>query len=185
MMLEWYEINQNLDGLMTSTKNFLKLFLPDLKYTELELANAHFDNEPDFNQYFLNQIEPSLPPDTAVFISGYPAFLSPLAEPKPNAVNSFPEAFNVHRTLTSKEKLITSLRFELYINGIEIANACTENRDTSSIKSAFLAEQKYRQDNHLPTHPISHEFITNCGLLPPCSGIGLGLDRLLTIINSR
>ncbi|MBP9818031.1 hypothetical protein KBC75_04795, partial [Candidatus Shapirobacteria bacterium] len=119
------------------------------------------------------------------FITGYPAFLSPLArQQKSNAVNDFSEAFNAS-ALTGEEKVFTSARFELYINGIEIANGCEENTNGEQIKSAFLAEQSYRQKNNLPTHPISDEFIKNCASLPPCSGVGIGLDRLLMLINHQ
>ncbi|MFA7300755.1 MAG: amino acid--tRNA ligase-related protein [Candidatus Shapirobacteria bacterium] len=158
LMLEWYEINKNLDDLKLSTQNLINHFLPNLKFDEFKLNNTNFDNEPDFNQFFLNEIEPNLPKDIGIFITGYPSFLSPLAVP--------------------------NQRFELYINGIEIANGCEENTNSKSIKTAFKNEQKYRQDNNLPTHPYSSEFINNCSKLPPCSGIGLGIDRLLSIIES-
>jgi len=182
IMLEWYEVNKNLKELKKSTQNFLTQFLPNLRFTELELKNVNFDNEPDFNQYFLNKVEPTLPKDAAVFVSGYPAFLSPLAEVETHEADIFLRDFNAP-ALTREKKLSASKRFELYINGIEIANACTENRNAESIKSAFLTEQTHRQQNHLPTHPISEEFIANCADLPPCSGIGLGLNRLLMVIN--
>lgn len=156
LMLEWYEINKGLSDLINSTKNFIKLFLPNIEFSELKLKNLNFDNEPDFNQYFLNEIEPSLPRNGGVFITGYPSFLSPLALP--------------------------NKRFELYINGIEIANGCEENTDSKSIKLAFENESKYRQNNNLPTHPISTDFIKNSANLPPCSGVGLGIDRLFKIL---
>lgn len=171
LMLEWYEVNKTLDSLQESLKKYLSLFLK-LKIINFKLPADLPDNEPDFNQFFLNEIEPSLPQDKAVFVSGYPSFLAPLA------------AKVETRHGTSLQNNISD-RFELYINGIEIANGCEENRDSKSIKLAFLAEQKYRQQNHLPSHPISEDFITNCASLPPCSGVGLGLDRLLMIINNK
>jgi len=159
LMLEYYLVNKNLIDLQKSLEEYLKIFLPDLKFSELKLKNLSFDNEPDFNQYFLNEVEPTLPKDSAVFITGYPSFLSPLAIP--------------------------NQRFELYINGVEIANGCEENRDAEQIKAAFLKEQSYRQQNHLPLHPISDKFIQDCAALPPCSGLGLGLNRLLMVINQK
>lgn len=169
LMLEWYEVDKTLDDIRASTEKYIKKLIPTLKFTSLILPQNLPDNEPDFNQFFLNEIEPTLPKVGAVFVSGYPSFLSPLAEP-----------VTVRSEVTPQ-----SQRFELYINGIEVANACTENRNPEQIKSAFLNEHKHRENNHLPSHPFSEKFITNSSSLPPCSGIGLGLDRLLMLINKK
>ena len=155
LMLEWYLINQNLEALKTSVQNYISQFI-SCQFVDFVIPPTNFDNEPDFNQYFLNEIEPQFPSHGGVFITGYPSFLAPLSIP--------------------------NRRFELYINGIEIANGCEENRDSESIKSAFSKEQQFRATNHLPVHPISTDFINNCSLLPPCSGVGLGLNRLFTQI---
>ena len=165
LMLEWYEIGKTYLDLMNSTEKYINYLYGTvlnrslLKFETLNLPDHLPDNEPDFNQFFLNNIEPTLPRNGGVFITGYPAFLSPLAVP--------------------------NQRFELYINGIEIANGCTENRNSEQIKAAFDTENQYRLKNHLPTHPISQDFIENCSRLPPCSGVGLGLDRLLMLLNLK
>jgi len=158
LMLEWYEINKSYQDIMLSTQNFIKKFL-DIEFTTLTLPQNLPQNEPDFNQYFLNEIEPKLPRQGGVFITGYPAFLSPLALP--------------------------DQRFELYINGIEIANACTENTNSASISKAFDSEKEFRLKNKLPLHPIDPTFAINSAKLKLISGIGLGLDRLLKIINQK
>lgn len=158
LMLEWYEVNKNLDGLISSTKNFIKKYL-DIEFTNFILPQNLPDNEPDFNQYFLNEIAPKLPKDKAIFITGYPAFLSPLAK--------------------------EDQRFELYVNGIEIANGCTENTDLNSILKAFEKEKCFRQEQQLPQHPINSTFALDCGKIGITSGIGLGIDRLLKLINKN
>ena len=158
LMLEYYLINQDLSALQNSLQKYLDHFIK-LDYSQYRLPDHLPDNEPDFNQFFLNNIEPTLPRTEGVFITGYPPFLSPLAVPNE--------------------------RFELYINGIEIANGCTENRNSEQIKAAFETENQYRLKNQLPTHPISQDFIKNCSLIPPCSGVGLGLDRLLMLLNLK
>ena len=186
LMLEWYEINKNLADLKKSSQNFISHFLPNLSFENLILPPNLPGNEPNFNQFFLNQIVSKLPQNKAVFITGYPAFLSPLARiKKESESNNFSE-----RSLWSKAKHVstakinlTSDRFELYINGIEIGNGCTENTDSISIKKAFIKEQKYRRKAKLPLHPYSPDFVNICKCLPPCSGIGLGIDRLLRLIN--
>lgn len=158
IMLEYYLVNKNVIDLQKSLEEFL-LKLHPFKFESLQLPSNLPDNEPDFNQYFLNKIENKLPKDKCVFIYGYPSFLSPLATP--------------------------NKRFELYINGIEVANGCEENSDSESIKQAFIAENQRRIENNLPTHPYPQDFIENCGQLPPCSGVAVGVNRLLKIINTK
>lgn len=171
LMLEYYLINKNLTELQESLEKYISKFL-NCEFINLKLPQTNFTTEPEFNQYFLNTIEPSLPKDKAVFITGYPASLSPLAIVGTDL-----------RVCSSPQPI--AQRFELYINGIEIANGCEENRDAEQIKTAFLKEQSYRQQNNLPLHPISKDFINNCASLPPCSGLGLGLERLMMIINQK
>jgi elongation factor P--(R)-beta-lysine ligase len=188
LMLEWYEVGKNYLDLMESVKKYLSNFL-NLKFEIMHLPDNLPSNEPDFNQYFLNEIETKLPKNKAVFITGYPAFLSPLAAADANSeANKFSARNHVSEAPTREhEKKCVSNRladrFELYINGIEIANGCTENRNGEQIKAAFLAENQYRLDHHLPTHPYSQDFIDNCAALPPCAGVGLGIDRLLSLLN--
>lgn len=158
LMLEWYEIDKNYRELMLSTQKFVQKFI-DIEFEEFKLPENLPNIEPDFNQYFLNEIESKLPKDKAVFITGYPAFLSPLAK--------------------------TNERFELYINGIEIANGCTENTDSEAINTYFEKEKSLRLKNHLPLHPIDTSFVQNSAKISNISGIGLGLDRFLKIINQK
>ena len=192
LMLEWYEINKNLNDLQISVQNFVNHFLPKLKFKNIKIKETNFDNEPNFNQYFLNKIEPNLLHDCGIFITGYPAFLSPLAKPKFDEINNFSERSECEASKPEGSEYRKNLfmnrisnRFELYINGIEIANGCEENRDSNSITKSFLQEQEYRLKNQLPLHPISPNFAKMCSGIPPCSGIGVGIKRLLRIINDH
>ncbi len=155
LMLEWYEIGKTYQDLMLSTQSFINHFLK-IKFTHFSLPPDLPDNEADFNQYFLNKIEPSLPRNGGVFITGYPAFLSPLAK--------------------------ANKRFELYINGIEIANGCTENTNSKSILAFFNQEKEYRLINKLPLHPIDINFAQDSSKLGLVSGIGFGIDRFLKLL---
>jgi lysyl-tRNA synthetase class 2 len=178
-MLEWYEIGHSYTDLMTSTQNYIThcfnkininrtLKLPNTPWPQIPLAKLFADqgfslpqNEPDLNQLFLNHIEPKLP-KTPIFIIDYPTFMSPLAKPKNNLAE----------------------RFELYINGIEIANGCSENTDAKLIENNFATEVKFRLQNNLPTHPTNPDFAINSANLPtPIGGVGLGFDRLTMLLS--
>jgi EF-P lysine aminoacylase GenX len=115
--------------------------------------------EPLYTQIFINEIEPNLPKDKPVFIFDYPSLLSPLAKPCKD-ISGFSE------------------RFELYIGGMEIANAYTELTDPNLLSINFKNEAEFRKSNNLPTHPIDESLVKAVKNLPECSGIGLGVDRL-------
>lgn len=155
LMLEWYEIGKTCEDLMLSTQKFINHFLK-IKFTTFTLPKNLPKNEADFNQYFLNEIEPKLPRSDGIFITGYPAFLSPLAK--------------------------KNERFELYIDGIEIANGCTENTDSKSILKSFNKEKEYRLKRKLPLHPVDTSFAQDSSKLDLVSGIGLGIDRFLKLL---
>ncbi len=115
--------------------------------------------EPLYTQIFINEIESKLPTNTPFVIYDYPTNLSTLCKPCPNTLNF-------------------RQRFEFYIGGMEIGNAYTENTDTKDLLTQTKKELSFRKKHHLPIHLIDYDFIKSCGHLPPCAGIGLGLDRL-------
>lgn len=115
--------------------------------------------EPLYTQIFINEIETKLPQDKPVIIFDYPTQLSPLCIPCSNSPGF-------------------SERFEFYIGGMEIGNAYTETTDSKILQQNFETETKFRQENHLPIHPYDQDFVRSCGQMPPCAGIGLGVDRL-------
>ena len=119
--------------------------------------------EPLYTQIFINEIESKLPQDKPVIIYNYPTQLSPLAR------RSLDEGG--HYTGFSQ-------RFEFYIGGMEIGNAYTELTDSKIIKQNFETETKFRQEYTLPVHPYDQDFVDACAKIPPCAGIGLGVDRL-------
>jgi len=65
-------------------------------------------------------------------------------------------------------------RFELFINGIEIANAYVELTDPLEQEKRFLSQQ---------SNINNEEYIDALKIgLPPCSGMGIGIDRLVMVI---
>jgi elongation factor P--beta-lysine ligase len=78
-----------------------------------------------------------------------------------------------------------SQRFELYLNCIEIANGCTENRDSVDISNSFLKEKQLRLSQNLPLPTIDPYFAKISAQIPPSSGCGLGLDRLLLLLSGQ
>lgn len=180
-MLEWYTPNTDYSQTITQLQNYLSFIFNKFNFAfpakpetisltklfSLYSSTSLPQNEPDLNQIFLNKIEPKLKKHHPyLFITDYPAFISPLAQKNPQ--NPF-----------------LSQRFELYLNGIEIANGCTENRDSADISKSFFTEKQLRLSQKLPLPKIDSDFIKICSQIPLSSGCGLGLDRLLLLLSGQ
>ncbi len=71
-------------------------------------------------------------------------------------------------------------RFELYLGGLEIANGYHELSDADEQRRRFEADNALRREQGLPVRPIDERLISALAMgLPDCSGVALGLDRLL------
>ncbi len=73
-------------------------------------------------------------------------------------------------------------RFELYINGLELANGFHELGDAAEQRRRFEAENSVRQAHGLPVMPIDEHLLAALATgLPDCAGVALGFDRLVML----
>ena len=72
-------------------------------------------------------------------------------------------------------------RFEVYVEGIELANAFNELTDGHEQKRRFERWQTERQRLGKKSFPKDQTFFDAVDHLPPTVGIALGLDRLLAL----
>lgn len=108
-------------------------------------------------------IEPKLGITTPFFIYDYPASQAALAAIKPDNPK-------------------VAERFELYINGLELANGFHELTDPALQHKRFVEELEKRASLGLSAVPIDHYLLAALEEgLPPCAGVAVGLDRLCMI----
>lgn len=124
----------------------------ELPYSKGEPA-GHF-----IEKVFEAVVEPHLV--QPVFITDYPVEISPLAKKKID-----------DPTLTD--------RFELFINNFEIANAFSEINDPLDQRERFEYQQTLRKSGDEEAHPLDEDFLLALEYgMPPCGGIGIGIDRM-------
>ena len=192
-MLEWYRKDADYTDLMEDCEQLFSQLLsieppfPRKSTRELFLEHTGIDllenrthtefaesaKQYDINQcptwddiffkIFLNEIEPKLP-SGPLFITDYPASQAALARLKPD------EPFFAER-------------FELYIDGIELANAFSELIDPDEQRQRLQQEQQERAEMGKPVLPIDEKFLEALGEIDsPTAGIALGVDRLLMLV---
>jgi lysyl-tRNA synthetase class 2 len=113
-----------------------------------------------FDFDMVEKIEPNLPKDAPVILMDYPAECCALARLKPD-----------------NPKIAE--RWELYLGGIEIANAYSELTDPVEQRARFEKWGEQRRALGKTVYPIDEEFIQCLEKLPPSGGCALGIDRLL------
>ena len=72
-------------------------------------------------------------------------------------------------------------RFELYACGVELANGFGELTDAAEQRRRFNLEMAEKQRLYGERYPIDEELLAALPLLPECSGVALGFDRLVML----
>ncbi|NRA38767.1 MAG: hypothetical protein HRU15_11545, partial [Planctomycetes bacterium] len=128
---------------------------------DTDSANSCQSRQDLLDAILLSKIEPQLGKDTWCFLYDYPADQAAQAR-------LHQDQFGNH----------CAARFELYWNGIELANGYEENTDSASIRAAFTKDN----ENNLPLDE-KYLYALEQGLCD-CSGVAVGLDRIFMLCNN-
>ena len=195
-MLEWYRIGFDQFDLMHEVADLLKLVLEGNKalfssYQDIFINTVSVDplattfaelvgvlnkhdksadwivemNDPDLLLQFIftEIIEPTIGIDQPQFIYDFPIAQASLAK-------------------RSSDDPRVAQRFECYFKGIELVNGFNELTDANEQVARFEEDNAKRAAQGLPIKPIDKNFIAALQHgLPQCSGLALGIDRLVML----
>jgi len=116
-------------------------------------------------EIFENTIEGSLIQPT--FIIDYPKSISPLSKADPSNPN-------------------VAERFELFINGMEVANGFSELNDPKEQYERFVDQMSERERGDEEAMVLDEDYIRALSYgMPPAAGIGIGIDRLVMLLTNK
>jgi lysyl-tRNA synthetase class 2 len=115
-----------------------------------------------FSRVLSEKIEPELGRGRATILYEYPAVQSPLARPK-----------------AADPRLAE--RFELYACAVELANGFGELTDAAEQRRRLEEQMADKARIYGERYPIDEDFLAALSVMPPASGIALGLDRLVML----
>ncbi|MEZ4319572.1 MAG: amino acid--tRNA ligase-related protein [Myxococcota bacterium] len=185
-MLEWYRVGAELSDLMAEVEALVsaaaaalgraapgpfrrttirELFAADgvdlVTASPREIAAEDTWDDAFFRRW-VERIEPSL--TGAVFVEDWPASQAALARVRDDG--DWPVA----------------QRFEVFVDGVELANAFLELTDAGEQRHRFHEANALRAEAGEATNPIDAAFVEAVGKMPPTAGIALGVDRLVAVL---
>ncbi|HZP75280.1 MAG TPA: EF-P lysine aminoacylase EpmA [Pseudolabrys sp.] len=115
-----------------------------------------------FSRIIVERVEPQLGLGRPTILYEYPAPQAALARRKPDDPR-------------------VAERFELYVCGVELANAFGELTDPVEQRRRFAADMAEKQRLYGERYPIDDDFLAALAVMPQASGIALGFDRLVML----
>ena len=183
-MLEWYRANADYLDIARDAEELLaeilrprrsaalpirprrSAALPRVTVREAYLRWAGWDpvetwDQDRFDFDMTTKIEPNLPKEP-LFLTDYPAPAASLARLKADDPRM-------------------AERWELYVDGIELANAFTELIDPVEQRRRFELAREERRALGEADYPLDEEFLDALARMPPSGGVALGVDRLVML----
>lgn len=187
-LLEWYRTNADHWTTMKDCENLIRFLASSAKKITYQGKTIRLDqpferitvaeafrkyagktpgSDQDFEVTYVRDIEPQLGQKRPTLIYNYPARFAPLAK-------------------TNSQDPGVKERFELYLFGIEIADAYNELTDPVEQRQQFKKEIRQRKKLGKTNHPVDWDFVKALEEgLPSCSGVALGIDRLVMIFTNQ
>ena len=131
----------------------------------------NLDTKTIYDLIFIHAVEPKLPKDTIAALLDYPAFVPCLAKQSPDRK--------------------TVERWEIYGHGVELANCYSEETRPETVKRYFEEEGEAKARTALGPHRLDGDYWRRFAggpeerPFPKCSGVAMGLDRLIMVLTGR
>lgn len=197
MMIEWYRIGMKFEQMIDETCDVIKLFIGDIPTQVLSYREA-FQRYAGFDYLPLTQIElfqllkkKNVPLYSGIENENIDALLNialaELVEPHLGkegltVIAYYPVTQAALAKTLMKDQELVAMRFEVYFQGVELANGYHELPDSEELRLRFGQANEQRQELGKQTLPLDEYFLgALANILPDCCGVAVGFDRLMML----
>ena len=190
-MLEFYRVGFDMQQLIEELKELLIALGKDDKAEKMSYAQAFFDFaeidilNSDFEALKIILESHDLSSDYEWIEDMQMVLFVHLVEPKLKSIPvCFIYDFPWHQAALAQIDGPVAHRFEMYINGTEIANGYQEIQTSNEYRDRFQTEINKRKSLSKFTGFLDEDFLDDLkDGLPACSGVAIGIDRLFTSLS--
>jgi len=192
-LLEWYRAEADYLGLMDECEEMVVFVLEELglppvlevqdKTLDLQRPWLRFTVQEAFEQYASTPLEQAIANgrfDKTLVVEVEPH----LGFPKPVFLCNYPSALAALARLSMDDPGVAE-RFELYLAGVELANAFSELTDPDEQRARFEMEMAKRKQHGKTVYPMPEKFLRALPFMPESAGIALGVDRLVMLLSHQ
>ena len=167
-MIEYYRIGQTLPFLIDEVIELCHLFVPKSSVTKMgydealqkygqPIEDPHLTEQEKLHLNWATHVEPNFKGLTV--ITDFP-----------------PSEAALSKIIDGK-----AMRFEIYYNGVELANGYNELNNSAEQRKRLIEANGQREAMGKKAYPMDEAFIKCLDKLPDCVGVAIGFDRLLQI----
>jgi lysyl-tRNA synthetase class 2 len=188
-MLEWYRLGADCMGIIEDTERLVLHVAAGLGLgSTVRYRDREIDLSPPWprvtvREAFLHAAgwDPVSHPDEGRFDADLVDRVMPaLPANRPGVLAEYPAAGAAMARLKAADPLVAE-RAEVFIGGLELANAYSELTDSVELEQRFQSEMERRRVEGQPDIPMPRRFLQATAGLPACGGIALGVDRLVML----
>lgn len=195
-MVEWYRCGFSFEQMIAETLHYIRLFLGDLSEACVSYQEVlHRYVGVDENKMTAADLF-ALAKEKGVCVTDEAAswdkdtwlqllvslFVEPhLGQEELSVITHFPATQAALAKTIAREGVEVACRFEVYFNGIELANGYHELSDSAEQQRRFEKTSQDRARAGKDPLPIDEKFLSALGQLPDCCGVAVGFDRLMLL----
>ncbi|MBI3395641.1 MAG: EF-P lysine aminoacylase GenX [Spirochaetia bacterium] len=197
LMLEWYHVGIDEFQLMNECRDLIT-FLSSMPYSRVKAESFQEHTVNDLLKRYAGCAASRTELEEAVVRLGltggddpkslrydelfFTVFLNTVEQHLGRSGPEFVHSYPPELAALSRVESGVARRFEIYWDGVELANGFFELNSRQEQEARFLAENQLRQELGKPTMEPDEQFLDAVGRLPKTSGIALGLERLLMVL---